>query len=66
MFALLLGGCSVLGEMTLNAAPTLDPGRIYLGNSHVTATEREVERYGCTSGPLYCQQSGSNFDCRCL
>ncbi|HET8699870.1 MAG TPA: hypothetical protein VFO94_20475 [Gammaproteobacteria bacterium] len=52
--------------MTLNAAPTLDPGRIYLGNSHVTATEREVERYGCTSGPLYCQQSGSNFDCRCL
>ena len=65
LFSVLLGGCSLLGGMTLNATPTLDPSRIYLGSSHVTATEREVERYACTSGPLYCQQSGINFDCRC-
>ncbi|HET7130735.1 MAG TPA: hypothetical protein VFJ95_00750 [Gammaproteobacteria bacterium] len=62
---LFLGGCSALGEMTLNADPPLDPSRIYLGTSHVTATLREIERYGCTNGPLYCQQSGINFDCRC-
>ena len=61
----LLGGCTFLDQLALHAQPSLDPNRIYLGTSRVTATAREVARYGCTTGPMYCEQSGINFDCRC-
>ncbi|HEX5045800.1 MAG TPA: hypothetical protein VFX89_01670 [Gammaproteobacteria bacterium] len=60
----LLCGCSVL-QTSLDAAPSADPGRVYLGHSRVLASPREVSRYACSSGPVLCDQSAVNFDCRC-
>jgi hypothetical protein len=57
----LLCGCSLLDQTSLDA----DPGRVYLGHSRVLASPREVSRYACLSGPVLCDQSGVNFDCRC-
>ena len=64
-FSTLLGGCSFFDQMSLNAQPALDPDKIYLGTSRVTTSWREVSRYACTTGPVYCEQAGIDFDCRC-
>jgi hypothetical protein len=62
----LLGGCSLLDQIELNAPPRLDPNRVYLGNSIVrSVTARETSRYACVDAPLYCEQRGIGFDCRC-
>ena len=61
----LLGGCSVLDQIALNSQPSLDPDKIYLGSSRVVASWREVDRYACTSGAMFCEQAGINAECRC-
>jgi hypothetical protein len=68
LFALalpVLCGCSLLEQLSVNAAPSLDPNKVYLGRSHVVATSYEVGRYACLNGPVLCNQSGVSFDCRC-
>jgi hypothetical protein len=49
----------------MSAASSLDPTKIYLGSSRVVAGPRDVSRYACIDGPVLCDQSGPNFDCRC-
>jgi len=65
VFSALLGGCSFLDQIALNSQPSLDPNKIYLGTSRVVASWREVDRYACASGPMFCEQAGSNAECRC-
>jgi hypothetical protein len=65
--AALLGGCSVLDQIALNGDRTLDPTKIYLqGFEFVQTTKRDVERYACIQGPLYCDTRGMSVECRCL
>ena len=61
-----LGACSFFDELSLNAAPRLDPNKIYLGTAFVrSVSPRETHRYACLKGPVVCEQSGVGFDCRC-
>jgi hypothetical protein len=64
--ASLLGACSFLDQIELNASPQFDPSRIYLGTARVTSVSpRETHKYACVSGPLICEQRGIGFDCHC-
>ncbi len=62
---LLLSGCSVLDQITLNGPPKLDPSKVYLGRSAILARPRELDRYACVNGPLQCTSHGIMLECVC-
>ena len=65
VLAPLLGACSVLDRMNLNA-PTFDPNKIYLSPAElVSVSPRQTYRYACVSPPLLCVHRGVDFECRC-
>jgi hypothetical protein len=60
-----LHGCAFLND-SLNAAPAVDPNRIYLRPNEVVAVQHEdIGRYACLGVPMICRQSGISYDCRC-
>lgn len=62
----LTGGCSVLDRISMtSSAPTLNPSKIYLGTSRVSASARDIDRYACVSGPVMCDFRGVSYECRC-
>jgi hypothetical protein len=63
--SVVLSGCSFLDQIQINAGPTLDPDKVYLGTSKITASWRELDRYACVGGPLLCEQAGGTYYCRC-
>ena len=61
----LLSGCSFLDQLALTEGSHLDPNKIYLGNSTIAVSAREVNAYACVDEPLMCYQRGIHFECSC-
>ena len=70
LFALLLlplSGCSFLDQLDFNEPQYRDPTKIYLERERVNLSRDELDRFACASGaPLYCENTVSTWDCRCL
>ncbi len=63
--ASLLGACSVLDRISVNA-PSLDPNKIYLSPATaVSVAPRQTHRYACVDRIMLCVQRGVDFECRC-
>jgi len=66
VLALALSACSVLDGLQFNAAPRLDPNKVYLNRADlVHVGPRETHRFACVNPPLLCEQHGVGFECRC-
>jgi hypothetical protein len=63
----LLGGCSILDsiESGMNGPFGYDPSKIYLDDSVIMVSMRDVDNYACLGRPMLCERFGSKMECRC-
>ena len=62
----LVTGCAFLDGIADGQSSSYDPSRIYLGNNErVSVARSSLDRYGCLSGPLLCEQWGRSLECVC-